>query len=123
ALGHAFPTPDTAPPNHLRGQPDGLTTRGQRGYSRVYRVTRTRLKRRALRQHHHPGADIDAAEQVDHVLIGQADAAGRDELADGCGIVGAVDAVLAGTEIDRAGAERIAGAAGHETRPKGLGRD
>jgi hypothetical protein len=31
--------------------------------------------RRILRQHHDPGADIDAAEQVGNVFIGQADAA------------------------------------------------
>ena len=82
-----------------------------------------RLQRRVLRQHHDPGADIDAAEEIGDVLIGQANAAGGNELADGGGIVGAVDAVFAGAEIHRARAERIARAAGDEARQIGLARD
>ena len=79
--------------------------------------------RRALRQHHHLGADGDAAEQVGDVFIGQANAARGDELADGRGIVGAVNPVDAGAEIHGARAERIAGAARHEARQIGLARD
>ena len=79
--------------------------------------------RRILRQHHDPGADIDAAEQVGDVFIGQADAARGNELADGRGIVGAVNAVFAGAKIHRARAERVAGTAGHETRQIRLARD
>src|SRR5258705_397469 len=41
----------------------------------------------------HPGADIDAAVEIDHVLVAHADAAGRDVGADGPGLVGAVNAV------------------------------
>src|SRR5439155_11194816 len=79
--------------------------------------------RRVLRQHHDPGADIDPAEQIDDVLIGQADATRRDEFPDRRGIVGAVNAVLAGAEIHRPRTERIAGTAGHEARQIGLARD
>src|SRR5215468_3921151 len=82
-----------------------------------------RLQRRVLRQHHDFGADIDAAEEIGDVLVGHADAARRDELADRGGIVGAVDAVFARTEIHGAGAERIAGTAGDEARQIGLARD
>ncbi len=84
--------------------------------------SRAAMTRRVLRQHHDLGADIDPAEQIGDVLIGQADAARRDELADRRGIVGAVDAVLAGAEIHRARAERVARAAGHEARQIGLAR-
>src|SRR5262249_7873620 len=43
--------------------------------------------------------------------------------ADGVGAIGAVDAVNRGAEIHRARAERVARAAGHETRQIGLARD
>src|SRR3984893_14654003 len=64
------------------------------------------------RQHDHLGADVDAGVEVGDVVIGQADAAGGDVLADGVGGVGAVDAVDGATEIHGAGAKRVAGAAG-----------
>src|SRR5664279_553242 len=76
-----------------------------------------------LRQHHDPGADLDAAEQVGDVFIGQADAAAGDKFADRRGIVGAMNAIFAGAEIHRAGAERIAGAARHKARQIRLARD
>src|SRR5439155_14790259 len=79
--------------------------------------------RRATRHHHHAGADLDAIEQVGDVLVQHADATGGYELADRRGLVGAVDAVDGRAEIHRAGAERIAGAAGHEARQIGLALD
>src|SRR4029450_11291866 len=44
-------------------------------------------------------------------------------LSDRRGIVGAVNAVLAGAEIHRPRAERVAGTAGHEARQIGLACD
>jgi hypothetical protein len=41
----------------------------------------------------HPGTDIDAAIEVDHILVAHPDAAGRYVGADGPGLVGAVDAI------------------------------
>src|ERR1019366_6806383 len=69
------------------------------------------------------GADIDAAEQVGDVFIGQADAAAGNELPDRRGIVGAMNAVSAGAEIHGARAKRIPRAARHETRQIRLARD
>ena len=60
--------------------------------------------------HHDLGADGNAVEQVDHVGIDEAEASRRDRLPDGLGLVGAMDAVHRLAEIERAGAERIAGA-------------
>ncbi|BAR54742.1 hypothetical protein NK6_1558 [Bradyrhizobium diazoefficiens] len=82
-----------------------------------------RSRRRTTRHHHHARADLDPVEQVRDVLVQHADAAGGDELADRRGLVGAVDAVDGRAEIHRAGAERIAGAAGHEARQIGLALD
>ena len=82
-----------------------------------------RSRRRAARNHDDAGADLDAFEQVGDVLVQHADAARRDELADRRGLVGAVDAVDGRAEIHRAGAERVAGAAGHEARQIGLALD
>ena len=79
--------------------------------------------RRILRQHHDLGADVDAAEQIGDVFIGQANAAAGNELADRRGIVGAVNAVVAGAQIHRARAQRIAGTARHEAREIRLARD
>ena len=61
--------------------------------------------------------------RVDHVGIDQPEAAGRDASADRLRLIGAVDAVDRGAEIKRAGAERVARAAGHEARQIGLARD
>ena len=80
-------------------------------------------RRRAAGHHDDAGADLGALEQVGDVLVQHADAARRDELADRRGLVGAVDAVDGRTEIHRAGAQRIAGAAGHEARQIGLALD
>src|SRR5216684_7826655 len=93
---------------------------------RPSRITRARFARsmRATRfsphprsQHHDLGADRRALVEIEHVLVEHADAAGRDAVADGPGLVGAVDAVqgilVALPQIERAGAERIAQAARH----------
>ena len=39
-----------------------------------------------------PGADLGAAVEIDDIVVGHADAAGRNRLTDGVGLVGAVDA-------------------------------
>ena len=60
---------------------DSVVTTGRAGRADEPRFGRRVLgrpgfdMRRVLRQHHHLGADIDAAEQVGDVFIGQADAA------------------------------------------------
>src|SRR6185437_15120241 len=71
------------------------------------------------RQHDHPGADVDAGIEIGDVLIGEADAAGRDMRADRLRRVGAVNAIDGAAEIHRARAERVAGAAGHVARQIG----
>src|SRR6202022_760861 len=72
--------------------------------------------------HDDPRADIDAAVQIDHVLIAHPDAAGRDVGADGPGLVGTVDAIERRSQIHRAGAERILRAAFHVPRQIGAPR-
>ena len=94
------------------GPPGGRRGRSGRGAGR-----------RAAGHHHHAGADLGAFEQIGHVVVQHADAARRDELADRRRLVGAVDAIDGRTEIHRAGAERVAGAAGHEARQIGLALD
>src|SRR6266851_4791164 len=69
-----------------------------------------------------PRPDIDAAVQVDHILIAHPDAAGRDVGADGPGFVGTVDAIERRAQIHRAGAERILRAAFHVPRQIGAPR-
>src|SRR5688500_13999829 len=75
-------------------------------------------------QHHHLGVDADAAVELDDVLIAHSEAARGDGLADGPGLVGAVDAeervAAALMQVERAGAERIFGAAGHGDGEVGL---
>ena len=65
----------------------------------------------ARRQHHHRRAELDPVVEVDHVLVGHADAARGDRRADVFRLVGAVDAVqrvlVAGEEIEAARAQRI----------------
>src|SRR5215470_4734873 len=75
-----------------------------------------RLQWCILPQHDDLGADVDAGKQVNDILVGHADTTGRDEFADGRGIVGAVNTVLAGAEIHGACPERVAGTARDETR-------
>ncbi|MEA2818447.1 MAG: hypothetical protein QOJ86_451, partial [Bradyrhizobium sp.] len=78
---------------------------------------------KALRSEHDDlGADIDAAVQVDHVLIAHPDTARRDVGADGPWLVGAVDAIERGAEIHGASAERVLRAAFHVPRQVGTAR-
>src|SRR5664279_5769239 len=81
------------------------------------------MHRRGLRQHDHLGADLHAIVEIGHVVVGETDAAARHVLADGGRIVGAVDAVHGAAEIHGARAERIARAAGHESRQIRLALD
>src|SRR3569833_3014110 len=78
------------------------------------------LHGRILRQHDDAGADGDAAEQVADVFIGQPDASRRNELADRAGIIGAVNAILAGAQVHRARSKGITGPTGHEAWQIGL---
>src|ERR1700726_2711552 len=64
------------------------------------------------RQYDHLGADIDAGIKVGDVIIGQADATGRNMGADGPRRLGAVDAIDCAAEIHGPRAERLAGPAG-----------
>ena len=107
------PRPGLAP---AAAQGSGTTGRRRGGSGRCSR-------RRAAGHHHDAGADLDALEQVGDVLVQHADAARGDELADGRGLVGAVDAVHGRAEIHGARTERITGAAGHEARQVGLALD
>src|ERR1700674_5260855 len=71
-------------------------------------------------EHHHRAAELDPAIEVDHVLVGQPDAAGGYGLPDIFGLVGAVDAeqrVLAvGEQVHAARAHRILRTAGNDGR-------
>src|SRR5882724_218017 len=80
------------------------------------------LQRRLL-PHDDLGADRDTVIEVGDVGVDQPEATGRDRGADRVRPVGAVNAVYGGAEIKRAGAERVAGPAGHEARQIGLARD
>src|SRR5207237_8993669 len=83
----------------------------------LHRARGTRQLPHPRAQHHDLGAGRRALVEIDDVLVEHADAAGRDAVADGPRLVGAVDAVeriLVGLpQIERAGAERVAWAAGH----------
>src|SRR5205807_208259 len=65
------------------------------------------------------GSDPHAIVEVDDILVGHPETTRRNRLADGLRLVGAVDAVHAGAEIDRAGPERIVDAAAHVARQIG----
>src|ERR1700744_885229 len=66
--------------------------------------------------HHHGRADMNAIVEIAYVLIGHAEAAGRNCLSDRFRLVGTVDAVQRRAEIDGARTERIVDAAGHVAR-------
>src|SRR5207248_11618068 len=72
------------------------------------------------REHDDDGVDLDAAVEIDRVLIGHADTAGRDRLADIFRLVGAVNTVqrvlVAGIKVHTAGAHRIVRTAGDKGR-------
>src|SRR5690242_14817080 len=59
-------------------------------------------------------ADAHAIVEIFDVVVGEPDAARRHKAADRRRLVGAVDAIDGITEIERASAERIGFAAGHE---------
>src|SRR6266704_2289341 len=73
--------------------------------------------------HNNFGADRNAIVEVGNVGIDQPEATGGDRGADRIRPIGAVDAVDGGAEIHRAGAERVAGSAGHEAWQIRLARD
>src|SRR5215813_6476779 len=70
--------------------------------------------------HDHGRADLDPVIEIDHVLVGQADAARRRRRANRVRLVRAVDAVKRRAEIHRARAERIVDTTRHVTRQFGL---
>src|SRR5690606_7844814 len=61
-------------------------------------------------------ADRHAGIEVDHIAIGEAEAAGGDGMADGFRLVRPVDAIDGGAEIERPRSHGIAGSARHEPR-------
>src|SRR5689334_4835227 len=69
------------------------------------------LDRASGRKNDDGGSHPHAAVEIDHVLVGHADTAGRDRLADILRLVGAVDAVecvlAAFVEIDSPGTKRV----------------
>lgn len=69
----------------------------------------------ALAQNHHAGADLDAVVEIHDVLVGHANAAGRDRLADRLRFIRTVDAVKRAAKIHGTRAERI-------FRPPGMKR-
>src|SRR5262245_20303219 len=66
-------------------------------------------------QHHHKRARLHPTVEIDHILIGQPDAARRDRMSDPSGLVRAVDAIErvlpVGIKVEGAGAHWIGGAA------------
>src|SRR5262245_13380443 len=69
---------------------------------------------RVLRQHDDLRADLNAVVKIDHVFIGEADAAARDLSADGARRIGAVNTKLRSGDVHRARPKWITGTArGH----------
>src|SRR3974390_2507512 len=85
--------------------------------------SRDRSLQLRLLPYDHLGPDGNTIVEIGDVVVHQAEAAGGNLGADRVGAVGAVDAVDGGSEIHGAGAERIAGAAGHEARQVGVACD
>src|SRR4029078_1606905 len=77
---------------------------------------------RRLRQHDGLRADLYTVVEIDHVFIGEADAAARDLPADGARRIGTVNTILRSGDVHRARAERIARAAGGHARQIRLAR-
>src|SRR5262245_37254282 len=73
-----------------------------------------------LRQHNNLRTDLHAVVEIDHVFIGEADAAARDLPSDGARCIGAVDTILSASDVHRACAKRIAGTARGHARQIGL---
>ena len=63
--------------------------------------------------HNHLGSDLHPVVKIDHVVVHHPDAARRHVLADRPRLVGAVDAIHRRSQVERAGAERVANAAVH----------
>src|SRR5690242_244123 len=80
----------------------------------------TLLHRTSWRKNDDGRAHLHAAVEIDHVLVGQADAAGRNGLADVFRLVGAVNAVERVlpvlVKINAPGSQRVARAAGDVRR-------
>src|SRR5262245_33387681 len=73
--------------------------------------------------HDHPGAHRHPIIQIDDGVVHQAEATRRHGIADCLRLVGAVDAVDGVAEVERARAQRVAGAAGHEAGQVRLARN
>src|SRR5271166_5926222 len=83
----------------------------------VKRLERDRLPDDDLRSDRH------ASIEIGDVIVDEAEAAGRDGVADRLRLVGAMDAIDGLAEIERARAHRVARATGHEARQVGLALD
>src|SRR5262249_41911491 len=75
------------------------------------------------REYYHARADLYSLVEVHNVLVREPDATRGHEGADGRGLIGAVDAIRRLAKIERARAERVGLAAGHEARQIGLAHD
>src|SRR5215813_10905877 len=95
------------------------------GYTQAHRPVMPILARTesVLLLHDHLGPDRDAVVEVDDLVVDQPEAARRHRVPDGLGRIGAVNAVDRGAETERAGAERIAGAARYPARQVGVPAD
>src|SRR5262249_38627838 len=69
------------------------------------------------------GADRNPLVEIHDVAVDQPEAPGRNGAADGLRLIGAMDAIDRGAEIERPRPHGIAGAAGHEARQIGLALD
>src|SRR5262245_55678220 len=86
------------------------------GIELLWGAGRCGTRRSLLRsQHHHKRARLHPTVEIDHILIGQPDAARRDRMSDPSGLVRAVDAIErvlpVGIKVEGAGAHWIGGAA------------
>src|SRR3984893_18532242 len=69
------------------------------------------------------GADRKPIVEIDDVAVDQTKASAGDRAADGLRLIGAMDAIDRGAEIERPRPHRIAGSSGHETGQIGLALD
>src|SRR5262245_2070295 len=77
---------------------------------------------RVLRKHDDLSADLDAVVEIDHVFIGEADAAARDLPADGARRIGAVNTILRSADVHRTRTQWITGTARGHARQIRLSR-
>src|SRR5262249_39528726 len=97
----------------------GSSRRIRQGYTRANGVVTNNSNVKTEMQlllHDHLGADRHAVVEIDDLFVHQPEAARRYRMSDRLGRVGAVNAIDRLAEIERAGAERIAGTAGHPAR-------